>query len=88
MCIAISIISSLKDQTPLPDCTFIGELGLNGQVRKSKNIELKVEEGIRLGYKKILIPKSSNNLLEKFSSLIEIIEVKNIKDALNIALNY
>ena len=88
LCIAISIISSLKDQTPLPDCTFIGELGLNGQVRKSKNIELKVEEGIRLGYKKILIPKSSNNVLEKFSSLIEIIEVKNIKDALNIALNY
>ncbi len=86
LCVAISIISSLINKNPLKDCAFIGELGLNGQVRKTNNIKSKVEECIRLGYKKMLIPQTNIEIVSKFKKTITLIEVKNIKEAVNIAL--
>tara|TARA_Y100000589_G_scaffold299453_1_gene308884 strand:+ start:1021 stop:2370 length:1350 start_codon:yes stop_codon:yes gene_type:complete len=84
LCIAISIISSLTNKLPLKNCAFIGELGLNGQVRKSNFIKSKLEEGSRLGYRKIIMPKTKVdlNLNENF----ELIEVENIKEAVSIGL--
>ena len=86
LCIAISIISSHLNKNPIRDCAFIGELGLNGQVRKANNIKLKVEECIRLGYEKMLIPKTQSEIVKQFQDLITLIEVENIKNAVNIAL--
>ena len=88
LCIAISLISSLINKNPIKDCAFIGELGLNGQVRKTNNLKSKVEECIRLGYKKMLIPNTNSEIVMKFRNSISLIEVENIKDAVNIALNY
>ena len=87
LCIAISLISSLINKNPIKDCAFIGELGLNGQVRKTNNLKSKVEECIRLGYKKMLIPNTDSEIVMKFRNSISLIEVENIKDAVNIALN-
>ena len=86
LCIAISIISSLINKNPIKDCAFIGELGLNGQLRKTNNLKSKVEECIRLGYRKILIPKNNSEIVMKFKNHISLIEIENIKGAVNIAL--
>ena len=86
LCIAISIISSLTNKKPLNNCAFIGELGLNGQLRKTNHLKSKLEEGIRLGYEKIVIPKIQNGLTTKFDSFVDLIEVQNIKEAATIAL--
>ena len=86
LCIAISIISSLINKNPIKDCAFIGELGLNGQLRKTNNLKSKVEECIRLGYRKILIPKNNSEIVMKFKNYISLIEIENIKGAVNIAL--
>ena len=55
--VAISILSSLKNIPPLKNCSFIGELGLSGQVRQSNNLRTKIEEAARLGIKNIVVPK-------------------------------
>ena len=86
LCIAISIISSLINKKPIKDCAFIGELGLNGQLRKTNNLKSKVEECIRLGYRKMLIPKNNSEIVMKFKNYISLIEIENIKGAVNIAL--
>ena len=86
LCIAISIISSLINKNPIKDCVFIGELGLNGQLRKTNNLKSKVEECIRLGYRKMLIPKNNSEIVMKFKNYISLIEIENIKGAVNIAL--
>ena len=86
LCVAISIISSLINKKPIKDCAFVGELGLNGQVRKTNNMKSKVEECIRLGYKKMLIPHSDSEIVLKFKNTITLIEVENIKEAVNLAL--
>ena len=84
--VAISIISSFKDQSPMRNCSFIGELGLNGQVRQTNSLQSKIEEGLRLGFKKIIIPKTTKEILNKFGNSIHLLEVQSINEAINLAL--
>ena len=85
--VAISILSSLKNIPPLRSCSFIGELGLSGQLRQTNNIRQKIEEAIRLGIKNILLPETEIDLKENFDEFIKIKEISNIKEAVNYALN-
>ncbi len=81
--VAISILSSLKNIPPLKNCSFVGELGLSGQVRQANNVRAKIDEAIRLGFKNILIPKTTIEIKDTFQSLIEIREISNINEAIN-----
>ena len=81
--VAISILSSLKNIPPLNNCSFVGELGLSGQVRQANNLRSKIDEAIRLGIKNILVPKTSSEIKNSFHNLIKIKEVLNINEAIN-----
>ena len=85
LAIAISIVSSLKNQIPLRNCAFIGELGLNGQVRETNSIKSKIDESIRLGFEKIIVPYPKNYKFNKVQN-ISLITVKNIQEAINLSL--
>ena len=67
--------------------SFIGELGLSGQVRKSNNLRKKIEEAARLGIKNIVVPKLEGNLNENLQNLINIKEIYNIKEAVDYGLS-
>ena len=84
--VAVSILSSLKNIPPLENCSFIGELGLSGQVRQSNNLRPKIEEAVRLGIKNILIPKSKYDVQIDFENIIKIKEISNISEAVDYAL--
>ncbi len=85
--VAISILSSLKNIPPLASTSFIGELGLSGQVRKSNNLRTKIEEAVRLGIKNIVVPKLEEELNNNFQNLINIKEISNIKEAVDYSLS-
>ena len=85
LAIAISIVSSLKNQIPLRNCAFIGELGLNGQVRETNSIKSKIDESIRLGFEQIIIPHTKDNRYLNVRN-IKVITVKNIQEAIAISL--
>ena len=85
LAIAISIVSSLKNQIPLRNCAFIGELGLNGQVRETNSIKSKIDESIRLGFEQIIIPHTKDNGFLNVHN-IKVITVKNIQEAINLSL--
>ena len=84
--VAVSILSSLKNIPPLENCSFIGELGLSGQVRQSNNLRAKIEEAVRIGIKNILVPKTNDDLQKNFENIIKIKEISNIKEAIDYAL--
>ena len=84
--VAISILSSLKNIPPLKDCSFVGELGLSGQVRQTSNLRPKIEEAVRIGIKNILIPKTKEKLKTNFNNPIKIKEILNIREAVDYAL--
>ena len=85
LAIAISIVSSLKNQIPLRNCAFIGELGLNGQVRETSSIKSKIDESIRLGFEQIIIPHTKDNAFINVLN-IKVITVKNIQEAITLSL--
>ena len=85
LAIAISIVSSLKNQIPLRNCAFIGELGLNGQVRETNSIKSKIDESIRLGFEQIIIPHMKDNGFINVHN-IKVITVKNIQEAITLSL--
>jgi len=85
LAIAISIVSSLNNQIPLRNCAFIGELGLNGQVRETSSIKSKIDESIRLGFEQIIIPHTKDNRYLNVRN-IKVITVKNIQEAITLSL--
>ena len=85
--VALSLISSLKDQVLRDDCIMFGEIGLAGEIRAVNQCEARINEAIRLGFKKCII--SRYNLKELDPSLrakIEIVGVGNIRAAYDEAL--
>jgi DNA repair protein RadA/Sms len=82
---AISIASSFRDIPTRPDDIFIGEVGLTGEIRRVSRIEQRVQEAAKLGFKRVLCPQ--NNLDGwTYPKNIEVIGVKTIQEALNIAI--
>ncbi len=77
--IALAIITCARDVIVSPDTVIIGELGLSGEIRKVNNIDKRIAEAQKLGFKKIIIPKG--NLASKDKFEIEIIEAERLTDA-------
>ncbi len=78
LAVALSIVSSVKDIV-IADTVVVGELGLSGEVRFVSNLEKRVKEAEKLGFKKIICPKSKIALK---SSKIEIHQVRILQDAI------
>ena len=62
-----AMASSFKNAPLDPDATFIGEVGLVGEVRSVPFIEERARESAKFGYNSIYIPKSNVKLLRKIT---------------------
>jgi DNA repair protein RadA/Sms len=78
LAVALAIVSSLKDSV-ISDTVIIGELGLSGEVRYVPNLEKRIKEAEKLGFKKIICPRSR---LEIKNSKIKILQVKTLQEAI------
>ncbi|MDI6731251.1 MAG: DNA repair protein RadA [Candidatus Margulisbacteria bacterium] len=77
--IALAIISCYKNKPIDPACLIIGEVGLTGEVRSVTQIEQRIREAEKLGFKKAIIPKANLKTLSK--SNINLVAVSSIKEA-------
>ena len=80
--VALSIISSLKNENLRDDAIAFGEIGLAGEIRAVGFAEIRIREAIRLGLKKCIIPyRNLKELNPELKNKIEIIGVNNIRKA-------
>ncbi|MBA2876789.1 DNA repair protein RadA [Thermaerobacillus caldiproteolyticus] len=85
LAIAVSIASSFRDQPTNPYDVIIGEVGLTGEVRRVSRIEQRVQEAVKLGFHRIIIPK--NNVGGwNVPAGVEIIGVSHVAEALEYTL--
>ena len=56
--IALAVYSSLTETSLPENSLYIGEIGLNGEVRTVNQLERRIQEGIKLGFRKIYIPSA------------------------------
>ena len=54
--LALALASSFRDRTLAPDLVSIGEVGLGGELRPVPQIERRLEEAARLGFRSAVIP--------------------------------
>lgn len=78
--VALAVITCARDVVVNQDTVFVGEIGLSGEIRKVNNIEKRIAEAQKLGFKNIIIPKGNVSSKNQYS--INIIEVEKITDAL------
>lgn len=87
LAVALAIYSSLKGKSLGGDTLAIGEIGLTGDLRSVRNCEKIFREASRLGFKRIVLPEKNLKGLAEFiagnKGKIEVLGVKNIKEAIN-----
>ena len=83
----LSMVSSFKNKSIIPDSASFGEIGLTGELRAVQNSEDRIKEAARMGVKTIIIPKLSIKNKEKIEkeNNIVIIECRNLQDAIGAA---
>ncbi len=54
-----ALSSSMLDKPVPPDTAVCGEVGLAGEIRAVANIELRIREAERLGFSRIIVPKTN-----------------------------
>jgi DNA repair protein RadA/Sms len=80
--IASSIVSSLRDVPVDSQSVAVGEIGLSGEVRTVSQIEKRVQEATKLGFRRVILPK--NNLKGMLrSNGIDLVGVDRIEDAIS-----
>ncbi|HEX9615478.1 MAG TPA: DNA repair protein RadA [Bacteroidota bacterium] len=83
--IATSITSSLRDVPVDSSSVAVGEIGLGGEIRTIGQIEKRVQEAAKLGFKRIIVPQNNVKGL-KNNGGIEVIGVDRIEGALEALL--
>ncbi|MBI2618657.1 MAG: DNA repair protein RadA [Ignavibacteriales bacterium] len=83
--IATSITSSLRDVPVDAGTVAVGEIGLGGEIRTIGQIEKRVQEASKLGFKRIIVPQ--NNAKGLKAKEIEVIPVDRIEKAMEALLS-
>lgn len=83
--IAISVASSFRNIPIDENIAVTGEVGLTGEVRAVSFIEKRIAECKKLGFKKIVVPRSNYDVVKETKG-IEIWPVDNLRQAINIVL--
>jgi len=81
LAVAMSIYSSYKDIPVDSETIVLGEVGLAGEIRTISNIERRINESAKLGFKRIILPKNNLKYIDLKKYRIEITGVENIKEA-------
>ncbi len=83
--VALSVASSYRDQVIPHDMVAIGEVGLTGEIRAVSQMNQRLSEVHRLGFKRCIIPKNHSEKLEIPEGLT-VYRVKNLREAIEIAM--
>jgi DNA repair protein RadA/Sms len=85
LAVAAAIASSMRDQPVRADTVLIGELGLSGELRMVGQINARLREAAKLGFKHAIIPHAIRKT-EPYPDGIEIIEARSVREAVGLAL--
>jgi len=76
-----AILSSSLDIAVDRTVCMTGEVGLSGEIRPVSRIEQRISEAAKLGFERIIIPKSNMHGLEKRKLGIELVPVTKVEEA-------
>lgn len=79
--VALAVATCARDVIVSPDTVIVGEVGLSGEIRSVNNLEKRIKEAEKLGFKKIIVPKCNRVKKDEFKE-ITIIEAERLLDSI------
>ena len=83
--VILAVASSYRDAVIPDDLVAIGEVGLTGEIRSVSHMNQRLGEVARLGFKKVIIPKSGAEKLEIPEGL-SVYRVRHLREAIEVAM--
>ena len=84
--VAAAVVASYRDLTLPAGTVLLGELGLGGQLRSVPQLELRLQEAARLGFRRAVVPQASGLGAVAAALGLELLEASRITEALVLAL--
>jgi DNA repair protein RadA/Sms len=81
LAMALAIASSYRDAEVVPHTAAVGEVGLSGELRAVSQMDRRLNEAARLGFKQCIIPKTGLKINPPKE--LEIIAVGTLREAVN-----
>ncbi|HEY3268284.1 MAG TPA: DNA repair protein RadA [Armatimonadota bacterium] len=86
LAVALAVASSLSDIPIDAETLAIGEIGLAGEVRAVQNVEKRLQEAARLGFRRAIVPARSARRLGAGIGL-ELVPVQTVRGAVEVAFS-
>tara|TARA_B110000914_G_scaffold181312_1_gene163743 strand:- start:618 stop:992 length:375 start_codon:yes stop_codon:yes gene_type:complete len=80
LAVVAAIAGSFRDKVIDPLTVLVGEVGLTGEVRTVMQLEARIIEARRLGFKRCVIPYSAKKIKNLPDEGIELLFVKNLAE--------
>jgi DNA repair protein RadA/Sms len=84
--VAAAVVASFRDLTLPAGTVLVGELGLGGQLRPVGQLELRLQESARLGFRRAVVPKGSGLAAAAAALELQLLEATTVAEALVAAL--
>ncbi|HOM01499.1 MAG TPA: DNA repair protein RadA [Acetivibrio sp.] len=86
--VVAAIASSFRNIPVNMDTVLIGEVGLTGEVRAVSQIDKRIREAVRIGFKNCVVPTGNMKVIKQMKEInnINVKYVENVQEALNILL--
>ncbi|MBP8949808.1 MAG: DNA repair protein RadA [Candidatus Promineofilum sp.] len=84
--VALAIASSVKDRAIHADMAFFGEVGLSGELRAVSQLEPRLREAAKLGFRRCVVPRSRQLKDSNRFEGLEIIQCRTLHEAVETAL--
>ncbi len=81
LAVVLAVVSSFRNRAISDDTVAFGEVGLSGEVRAVANASIRVAEAKKLGFKRVILPKS--NIASVDVKGIELVGVGSIEEAID-----
>jgi len=85
LALAAAITSSMRDVPVRADAVLIGEVGLSGELRWVGQMNARLREAAKLGFRRAVIPRRVRSN-EPLPEGIEIQQARSLREALHLAL--
>ncbi len=82
--ICISLVSSFLNKPVSPETTVFGEVGLSGEIRGVSQVDVRLKEAEKLGFRRFILPKINNDKLSHKASKQKYMGIENISQAIEI----
>jgi DNA repair protein RadA/Sms len=79
---ALAVASSHRDRPVDPVAVAVGEVGLGGEVRAVSQVDRRIAEAAKLGFRRVLLPRANLAGIEEAPAGVELAAVEQVGEAL------